>query len=396
MMKSKQLRYAYIRNELNNYVVAQTSPQRTGWHIIPNNRLYYYLSPKDMYFIHTNCKAITIKSVTIKVFNMIPVTNTVAIGQGATFSAFNNTIYAIAYSDVDYITYPHDYRTDDEYAGGSETARRFFQREGIPFNIFGEAQTKNFLPDYSHRGSVVNSVFVNWWDPLTDPDNVQELRPGKNAIEFHWKPTKPTQIRIAGRVLHSTNFKNNDLGNDYSDLNITTGAGTLGLQKVPISQRNEPALQQFKDSYGLFNTTAQQCWGTVVPNEKLRRPNDAMNYISYGTSNTPGIENKPLPQWFIKMVPILDDQNSIITAESQICMMYELEWEPVPYHELNSSLCPVAPNPFPSSYYHEAHWGTPATSYYQATTQDELPINNQDNKSIELNKTVQTAYETIT
>ena len=176
--------YLYIGNNANAYDQTETRglndyhwrtwKQTTGWHYIPNQKIDDWLLPYQWYRLTTSGQAFRLKSVKCTVSNMIPVTEQVSIQGNASFSSFNNTIYALGYNDTLYDA-PPNWPADDLYG--------LQYREGINPHTNVRIQ----LPLYQYTGfnRQQAETAVLRWDPFQHPELLMELRPGKNAIEFN-------------------------------------------------------------------------------------------------------------------------------------------------------------------------------------------------------------------
>jgi len=116
-------------------------------------------------------------AVSATVQNMIPITEQVAIQGNATFSSFNNTIYALGFNDTLYDT-PYNYQ------GAGDFTLQF--REGyVP-----ESQIRIQLSYFKYWQRYPNTWFDAQkgirWDPLQHPELLMQLRPSKNAITYDW------------------------------------------------------------------------------------------------------------------------------------------------------------------------------------------------------------------
>ena len=113
--------FYYISNKFNHYDLQKVNiftadkhvpfdiyKQETGWQYIPNQRMDDWLLPYQWYRLTTSGRAWKVKSCKATVQNMIPITEQVAIQGNASFSSFNNTIYALGFNDTLYDS-PYNY-----------------------------------------------------------------------------------------------------------------------------------------------------------------------------------------------------------------------------------------------------------------------------------------------
>lgn len=231
----------------------------TGWHIIPNLLWGHICRPREWYEMLIKYEAIQVTGIKCRLFNPIPIQTATAFQGNATFPAFNNTVYALAYNDDIYET-PWFNWWCKAYSSSNDKRDMFYEwnpayKEGaIPaqlttsFATIPEGQCaqqrqkynetagvmsypkefttrthqsdensfmekiklrRQFLPIYWYsfpfKQYINNSnVGASWhdlssdfeyayndcsgifWDPLNRPDELMELRPGKNMIEFGW------------------------------------------------------------------------------------------------------------------------------------------------------------------------------------------------------------------
>lgn len=197
---------------------ANRNVHATGWHIVPNILWEHYLTPKDWYEMIIKNEAYQVVSTSQTLFNPIPVTENLAIQGTTTFPAFNNTIYSIGASDDVYETNWHNYYVENynKENTGQWWGFNLAFKEGLlsseegpnkrlmfpkyiyigPSNVLDSKTTWcQGLTDYRPEATCVwpfgndfkqsnpNGVF---WDPMTDPSKLLELRPGKNSITFNW------------------------------------------------------------------------------------------------------------------------------------------------------------------------------------------------------------------
>lgn len=304
--------YAYIENGALDYPSQNTSKlnpieYNTGYHRIPNQVWGNYLHYGQWYDMMANNSAFCVKSVSCTVSNMIPLTEQSAIQGNATFTTFNNTIYAICYDDVYYET------EFEEEVSPQET---LFYREGKITNA------RYMLPTYKHgiyavpiSGSGPSPIFA--WDPLVNAEEILELRPGKNAVKFTW--TASEDIWMNTQMCQSF------------DPSWTPGAANTSTA---------------------YTIDHHNMWGrNITPHHKLNyyvntHDTGGVTKQAIKTPGFPGFNyDKPINNWFIKMIPLYDSNNALIktTAQVLITMSITLDVKPakhamnapcVPYHSL--------------------------------------------------------------
>lgn len=205
---------AYITNKPYSYPNDDASQMRhdqslgTGWQIIPGILWSHFATPKAWFKFICDFEAYHVVGIEHTVFNMVPLTEQLAIQRTNTFSAFNSCIYAWGATDELYETNWYNWWTTESM---SQRFRNLKFKEGhylypdtkdtwhrydLPEFIYNCPQTRTLnstSEDYPHAGTfnpTLNNSRPNptgiFWDPLNDPNSIMELRPGKNAITFSW------------------------------------------------------------------------------------------------------------------------------------------------------------------------------------------------------------------
>jgi len=239
------------------------------------------MNPKDWFTLIFNSKAFCVTGVRCTVSNMIPLTEQTSIQGNATFTTFNNTIYAICYTD-------HEYETEWEEIIGTNTDN-FWHREGLTNGA------RFMLPTYTHGiwrtdsnpGNHYNVYYG--WDPLIHAGELFELRPGKNAVSYDWQATEKHFINT----------------NVMQQFDPTWTPGPLGVATV------------YSQEMHLVNNS------NVTPHGHLNRwiAQTDLNPASLSAWKKSAIQHpgimeqqwsKPIPNWFIKMIPLFDSANALI------------------------------------------------------------------------------------
>lgn len=293
----------YIKNE-PNYVYGgaymdalnkdrSTFKVQTGWHFIPNSLWSNWLSPKQFYDLVSNHSEICLDKVECTVQNLIPLTDNLAIGQDTTFMSFNNTIYALAFEDQN---------RETEY---SDENTNLLWREGVTFQQTADGAAvsvkgKNYLPHYIHNlpctGKDTGALGLLGWDPLIHANTFQELRPGKNSITFTWKATEHHWKATAYfNSFHITD----DIGSKQGYVEQTYNFGGYPLTPPGLIRQSVPANSDVLP----FN------WGSFVPNHYYENP---------------------IPNWFIKMIPIYDTKNNLMKHEAQVVITRKIYFKVKP------------------------------------------------------------------
>nr|WMM64981.1 capsid protein VP1 [Hedgehog chapparvovirus] len=206
----KNLPYHYPNWSLEQRNQIQATGEiNTGWHIIPTMLWRHFTTPKQWTHFMIDFEAYTVKGYTVTIYNPIPMTQQLAIQGTTAFTAFNNTIYTIGAQDDLYETGYHHWLNEEsgdfkyfnlafkegQYRNATGTYKKtifptYLWRTANPRNVSNS--TYSWLLDidsYSTWPRVQGQTYIPngiFWDPLTDPDHIMELRPGKNAMSFSW------------------------------------------------------------------------------------------------------------------------------------------------------------------------------------------------------------------
>lgn len=198
---------------------AGSGSYNTGWQIIPNMLWKHFATPKQWAELCIANEAYHVCGIDVEIFNMIPMTQQLAIQGNTIFTAFNNCIYAVAYQDKHYETSWENWYNDTV----DETTNLVY-KEGQVCRNGTTTKVQKILPTYvwwvpNQRasnnatfsgnpdmwqgeyadGRIMNPVFPAQqydfggkptgilWDPFNNPSDLLELRPGKNSIKMSWQ-----------------------------------------------------------------------------------------------------------------------------------------------------------------------------------------------------------------
>lgn len=286
-------RIVYIKNAVNKYdwgTISESSQlptyqytQDTGWHYIPNSQFRDYMTYKDWYHLVTNYSYFCPKSVKVTVQNLIPLTDDLSIAQDTTFMSFNNTIYALTYQDNIYETHPKQ-----------GEAPYLFYREGIKYT--GQTTSvKQYLPIYLHKlpATQFKALIGFFWDPLVKSKQLGELRPGKNAVSYTWSrnPVDNDKWKFLGRYLSV------DPTYDLTDKAFFDEVNTNSIDQVITPGQ----------SYLAYPDNSQTKKKMIVEYDKLWK--------------------YPIPNMFIKMIPIHTSKGSLMRHEGQVVLHMEITFD---------------------------------------------------------------------
>lgn len=334
----KQLRYLYIENKPMDYppmnigtqATFQT-PRKTGWQLLPNQLLAHMLSPAQWWDVTRSFCAIRVDKVTGTVFNMIPLTETIAIQGNTTFTAFNNTLYALGYSDDRYETQIQDWSTMfDNF--------NIYQKEGLDIPSANNKARMN-CPEYTHQIYGHPENVASWpasglvdqthaypqaagtlWDPFNVPDELMELRPGKNAIKYTWNRREDDTHEMYSL---DTNVYLNQIRKQVAGLN--QGEQTYRLAKAYFQTMN----------WGTYPLVDNWAFNDVIWKnlQKATYSPDAADFRKTANLFPPlGQFNAkfPIPNWFIKLIPLYDSNNALIQTSAQIGYLTEVTVTGIP------------------------------------------------------------------
>lgn len=275
------------------------------------------LSPAQWWDITRTFSAMRVDKVEGTAFNMIPLTETMAIQGNTTFTAFNNTIYALGYADNRYETQLTDWSTMSHNF-------TLYQKEGCIKDVTGAGLARMNLPVYKHPKTGMPSNIAKfpidgkpagekqfpqaggtYWDPLNCPDELMELRPGKNAIQFQW-----TRRPDDTQEMYSLN------GNCYTNPakrpTFESSKAAWEVVKAYI-QNMDWGPTPLVDAWA-YN---DQIWSTVTHAHRF-----TWQDLDYSVRLAPpfGMFNAkwPIPNWFIKLLPLYDSNNALIQTTAQI------------------------------------------------------------------------------
>lgn len=265
---------------------AVSASQETGWHYIPNQLYCNWLTPRQWFDLVTNHDKFRLVNCECTVQNMIPLTDNLAIGQDTTFMTFNNTIYALGYTDKHYETFLT-----------TNSMRCLFKEGAVLKQTDGTVDSKVSLPVYNHKlvSSASNEAYLKiyGWDPMIHPSSLMELRPGKNAIKFSW----------------GADAVDNDKWYSTSRYDLTVQYNSLTVDKHTVSM-----------DYATQIMTPGQLM-KEDPRFGFKR-NEIMLYHKCW--------RYPVNNWFIKMVPIMDSKNNLLKHEAQVVLVRKITFEVTP------------------------------------------------------------------
>lgn len=341
-----KLQYVYIEDGKYDYPPTnqRTASEwiETGWHMLPNQLLSHFLTPTEIWSLINKAEAFHVSSCSITVCNMIPLTETLAIQGNSTFSAFNNTIYALGYRDSIYETNWFSW----------SSARNNFNiayKEGA-LNQDGTWARMN-LPTFRWLNMVPSRLQANrsgvFWDPLNRAHEIMELRPGKNAIQFSWSahPSDSDKWYNTDFYLYHSNIdKPSDLGGrddnasayypyqkpdrgdpnrEHPDGGVISTAPNMNWWHATPSFENDIQINMWRQA--AFKIQENEQSATI---NKFGRALTFWNNLADGRYSW----RYPITQWFIKMVPLYNEESNLIKTSAQICLQKQMTIDIKPRH----------------------------------------------------------------
>lgn len=397
---------AYIQN--NPYVYPKDDvseiegEMNTGWHIIPNMFWSHLVTPRQWYEMLINYEAYHVNGITLSVFNMIPMTQQLAIQGTNIFTAFNNTIYALGYTDKFYETSWHNYYDYSDSANGnhnllykeglicqynSSVNKRFelpIYKWAVPDSRATTANTYNNALDLQTpannlttnsgvypAGLANNETVTNYyrrpsgviWDPMNRPEDLMELRPGKNTIRFGWECHECDNGRWFNLDLMSKYHPYNP-ESPYHSYRSRPGqykySSTTDPNRLSSRYETNPTINDYTiPNYDDIPVVPMAWWWkemqeSIMPFQNADKTHEISfwEYIDLYFAGTEYEMYKYGPtQSFIKMVPIFDHNGTHIDASAQISVkttlhlsckkrrtaMYAPTWGPFNWHNTYSA-----------------------------------------------------------
>lgn len=373
----------------------------TGWHIFPNMFWSHLVTPKQWTELIINYEAYHVNGITISAFNMIPMTQQLAIQGTNIFTAFNNTIYALGYTDKFYETSWHNYYDYSDTANGNHNLlykegllcqyntdqnKRFelpIYKWAVPdsrattANTYNNAldlqQARDNLTNHSgvypagEAGTEVTDYFKRpsgvLWDPMNRPEDLMELRPGKNTIRFSWECHECDSNRWFNFDLMAK-FHPYTPESPYHSYRARPGQYTYTTTTDPnrLASRYEhnPAINDYTiPNYDDIPVVPMAWWWKEMQESIMPFENQAnglyLSFWQYMDLYFAGTEYEMYKygptQSFIKMVPIFDHSGTHIDASAQISVkttlhlsckkrrsaMYAPSWGPFNWHNTYSA-----------------------------------------------------------
>lgn len=354
--QNKPYLYPNNNNTDNDPQTMSTGTINTGWHIIPTMLWKHFTTPKQWCNLMINFEAYTVKGYSVTIYNPIPMTQQLAIQGTTAFTAFNNTIYTLGAQDDLYETGYHNWY--DPKDTGDFKAFNVAYKEG-QYKDSANSWKKTIFPIYawttpnprqtsdstygyllnkdsyttwprvSGKGLIPNGIF---WDPLTDPDSIMELRPGKNAMSFSWERHSCDENKwynldqIAKWYPYTTDTP-------WMPQNIggPVGAHVLTGEDDPDKLTSETSWTTFaprKHDYTIPNlldmpVVPMAWWWQEMQKSIAEVPDAGKPALFWAGTEYENYKYGPT-QCFIKGIPLFDDNGTHVDTITQGCMRISL------------------------------------------------------------------------
>lgn len=379
--------YHYPSIDVDITVEGHTAPHEyinTGWHVIPNFLWRHVVTPRQWAALVTQCEAYSVKGIEGIIYNPIPITHNIAIQRVNTFSAFNNCTYGITYTDNKYETNWQRWNdlprteqlhlalregiiwTGTQTQTGDDPVDHIPRRYQWPIFHWQRPQMRTLLNDVWSQGKIGQAGVFDvdasttdvqmierkhalpggiFWDPFNCPDEIGELRAGKNSIKYTYSPPGEDQgkmfnldaIACYGQWSTDGPFCGVDRPATWKQTTAMDPdtASTFGLaeKQVTAGGNNITVLQDYTipNMYNIPIMPTKWFWHEV---RTSIADSGEENVPSSGAIHTQfkdwrkinkyycGTEFEsckyPPTQWFIKGIPLFDAQNQLIKTTTQV------------------------------------------------------------------------------
>nr|QKE54971.1 MAG: hypothetical protein [Parvoviridae sp.] len=349
----------YIKNmphiyPADNSNAAEAKAINTGWHIFPNILWRHFATPKQWYDMMIRYEAYKVDGFKISVFNMVPMTTQIAIQGNSIFTSFNNTVYGMGYQDKLYETSWYGWYDDTE----TNNFHNLIYKEGLKYNMGTTSQSLYMLPIYSWRQTNVRAlghgtwsnqtqnggsgVYPNGnsgserptgidWDPLNRPDEIMEIRPGKNSMSYKWD-THPCDSNKWFNIDQVASWFPYVTASPYQDRD-RPGALPLSVNMDPeiltAKYESNPPMNDYTMANWADIPIVPMAWWWHEMKDSIALANMPdgwqLKYIDLYFAGTEFENVKYGPeQCFIKMLPLFDSNGTHIECHAQISVKTEL------------------------------------------------------------------------
>lgn len=354
----------------------------TGWHIFPNFLWRHFATPAQWAHLNINYEAYAVDGMSITLYNPIPITSNISLQRTSLFSAFNNCVYAMMYQDNKYET---DWYPWQQVAPVDDLC--LAQKEGLTWSGAGTgegsagqtvefAQKKYVPPIYKWRRPQMRTLYENvwsqgregnagvydvydgnhataplpsgvFWDPLNCPEEIGELRAGKNSYTFVWdvndmdKDKYFNMDQIAAFSMWTTTGPFCGVGRPWQRIRSTNmdpdSAMTFGKAQRTTEENSRDHEKYYQDytvpnmAYmPLLPTTWfwQEIKNSIIDSDQTPTVNNHVPFYKKADKYWCGTEweaaKYPPAQMFAKGIPIFDDASERIQTNTQVSVKVSL------------------------------------------------------------------------
>ncbi|UOH27036.1 capsid protein 1 [Galliform chaphamaparvovirus 6] len=346
----------------------------TGWHILPTILWRHFVTPREWAEFVIKYERYSVIGYKVTLFNPVPLTSQLTIQGNNILSTFNNTIYGWCYMDDLYETNWWPWLLGENL---SKHTPNLANKEGLKFNMDSEAKERFMLPQFrwqrpkqrvpggrvwsntsstqdpglgvfplsqnaSHSDQNSRGLPTGiFWDPLNRPKNIQELRPGKNAVTMTWEVHDEDKgkwfnlDRLAWWYPYASDSPYNGRLGTYGRPDTAQLPDQTDPDKLTQQYNTSPSYQPVID-YTIPNLADQPImpcgWYWKEMRESIIK--DPTSWAKCPDFWFTGTERElalwPPAQCFTKLVPIFDERHALINITSQISVKVQLDVKAIP------------------------------------------------------------------
>nr|QRK03689.1 capsid protein 1 [Duck-associated chapparvovirus 2] len=360
----------------------------TGWHIVPNFLWRHVITPRQWAQLVMECEAYQVKSIHGTIYNPIPITTNLSLQRVNLFSAFNNCTYAMTYTDKMYETsfFPwfelpvhkrlHLAQKEGviwtgamtQESSGSVTDHKY-SRYQWPIYQWQRPAMKTIFDNTWSQGKTGGNGVYNvdatvdesnpklaipggvFWDPFNCPDDIGELRAGKNAIDFSWSTAECDKGKwynldqMVQYTTWSTDGPYCGVGRPQEMFNTTkmdpAYATTYGLAEASATDPTHGSGVLAYEDYTIPNyanlpiVPTKWFWKeiekSIIDMDQTTGKNTAIPFYRKANKYWSGTEwecyTYPPCQWFVKGIPLCDANDDQIRTTTQVSFRISIELE---------------------------------------------------------------------
>lgn len=351
--------YQYSYDEADEDIEGNNHAFNTGWHVLPNVLWRHFVTPKQFAEFHIKYQSYTYVGHKITLFNMIPMHAQLAFGSNQIYTAFNNCIYALGYQDKHFETNMFNW-----FATTAKDAQpNLAFKEGVlwhkdgskPRLMFPHYTWKTTAVRYFYEKSVANNGLDGkavyppigsprgmMWDPMNNPSDLMEFRPGKNAMTF--TDSVPDCDKSIWYNLDAiASWYPYTATGPYTGIDRpATFHLTAEMDPDRLTSMHENPSNKVHD-YTIPNWWNQPVvhvgWWWKEMQQSIVQVRDARKPDLFFPGTEKELAQYPPQQMFTKLIPLWDDRNNTLPLTAQICVKVELFLKAKPRQ--SSIYCPT-------------------------------------------------------